>query len=180
MRGAIDDLPAGEVALIQMRDISAESGVDWPGAIKVVPPGKRLPDFLQLGDVVFTTRGVRNVAAVVDDVPGPGICAPNLFVIRLAKGAPCLPGYLAWYMNQRPAQSYLQRSATGSSILNIRREVVEMLAVPIPRLQEQEAIIELSNAARVERRLLHNLIKNRDQQLEALALGLAGSAEAGL
>jgi restriction endonuclease S subunit len=160
-----------------MRDVNPE-GIDWLGAMRVDPPGKRKPDYLMPGDVIFTSRGTRNLAVAVADIPCPAIGAPNLFVIRLGQASVCLPNYLAWFMNQRPAQDYFQRSATGTNILNIRREVVEQLAVPVPSLRRQKAIAEFDATARLEREVLRGLIKNRDQQMEALALGLAGCGEA--
>lgn len=177
VRGAIDGLASGDVALLQMRDVEAE-GIDWIGAARIDPPGKRKPNYLINGDVIFTSRGTRNLAVAIADIPCPAICAPNLFVIRLGQANACLPEYLAWFMNQRPAQDYFQRSATGTNILNIRREVVEHLAVPVPSLLRQKAIIDLDAAARLEREVLRGLIRNRDQQMEALALGLAGGGEA--
>jgi hypothetical protein len=178
IRGAADRLEGGGVALLQIRDIDAETGIDWASALHVTPPGKRKPDYLIPGDVIFTSRGARNLAVTVMDVPCPAICAPNLFVIRVDRASPCLPEYLAWFMNQRPAQDYFMRSATGTSILNIRREVIEQLIVFVPSLHRQRAIIEFSAAARLEREVLRGLIKNRDRQMEALALGLAECAEA--
>lgn len=180
VRGAVDELPEGDVAMVQMRDVGSEGWIDWEGVVRIDPPGKRLPDFLRPGDLIFTTRGARNIAAVVENFPGTAICAPNLFIIRVAAGAACLPDYLGWYMNQRPAQAYFQRSATGTSIMNIRREVVEALEVPVPDLREQQVIVGMSHAARAEKRLFQQLIQNRDQQMEALAAALAGSTEARL
>lgn len=178
IRGAVDRLESGDVALLQIRDIDAEKGIAWTDALRVTPPGKRKPDYLIPGDVIFTSRGARNLAVAVMDVPCAAICAPNLFVIRLVGGDSCLPEYLAWFMNQRPAQDYFLRSATGTNILNIRREVIEQLKVNVPSLHQQRAIIELDAAARLECEILRGLIKNRSQQMEALALGLARCGEA--
>lgn len=161
--------------MLQMRDVDEQWGIAWEEAVRIEPPGKRAPNFLEPGDVLFTSRGTKNLAVAVHETPGPAICAPNLFVVRPYQQSTCLPAYLAWYMNQRPAQSYFQRSATGTNILNIRREVVEQLLIPVPSLAEQQAIVGFADAARTERNLLRGLIRNRDQQLEALALGLAGS-----
>jgi restriction endonuclease S subunit len=173
MRGAVDHLPQGNVRMVQMRDVDIERGLAWDTAAQIEPPGKRSANLLQSGDVLFTTRGTRNVAIMLKDVPGPAICAPNLFIIRLRDRRTCLEGYLAWFINERPGQAYFQRSATGTNILNIRREVLEQFEIPVPSLAEQQAIVDFADAARAERDLLRGLIKNRDQQLEALALGLA-------
>lgn len=171
-------MPVGNVAILQMRDIDSEAGVNWAQALRISPPGKRKPDYLLPGDVIFTSRGARNLAVAVMDVPDQAICAPNLFVIRMAQKGVCLPEYLAWFINQRPAQDYFLRSATGTNILNIRREVIEQLKVFVPSLHQQEIITKFDAAARLERELLQELIKNRNDQMEALALSLAGCAEA--
>lgn len=175
VRGAVHDLAIGSVIMLQMRDVDEQEGIAWEDAVRIEPPGKRTPNFLEPGDVLFTSRGAKNLAVAVRETPGSAICAPNLFIVRLYEQSACLPAYLAWYMNQRPAQLYFQRSATGTNILNIRREVVEQLLIPVPSLAEQHAIVGFADAARTERNLLRGLIRNRDQQLEALALGLAGS-----
>lgn len=178
VRGSVDDLPVGDVVMLQMRDVDMEAGIQWDTATRIQPPGKRSPDYLADGDVIFTSRGARNLSLPITSPPGPAICAPNFFVIRVRKPSACLPRYLAWFMNQSPVQNYLQREATGSSIMNIRREVVERIEIPVPSLSWQNAIIRIYDDSRREREILRNLIQNRNQQLEALAFGLAGCTEA--
>ena len=102
----------------------------------------------------------------------PAVCSPHFFVIRLTDPTAILPEFVAWQINQRPAQEYFQREATGSYILNIRREVVENLLLVIPPVDQQRAIIALARAAGIERAALSKLIDNRNHQIEAIALGL--------
>ena len=163
--------------MLQMRDIDVERGIVWSSAAKIDPPGKRSPDYLQSGDVIFTSRGARNIAVAAIAVDRKAICGPNLFIIRIRDRRQCDPRYLAWYINQRPCQTYLQREATGTNILNIRREVVENIAIPVPSLARQESIIDFDRSARLEQKLLRDLIVNREQQMEALAVGLAQGEE---
>jgi restriction endonuclease S subunit len=69
-------------------------------------------------------------------------------------------------------QEYLRREATGSHILNIRREVIERLEIVVPSLARQAAIVAFAEAAAREKRLLSTLIENRQQQINQLAAGL--------
>ena len=92
----------------------------------------------------------------------------------------CKPGeldarFLAWQLNQKPCQDYLKREATGSYILNIRREVMDRLPIALPPMREQRAIAGLAEAARHERLALNKLIENRTHLLEAIAVGLHGN-----
>lgn len=172
-RGAVDDLPHGDVGVVQMRNVDAEAGVDWDAVQRVTLPSKRAPTFLAAGDIIFTTRGARNHALALNEVPGLAVCSPHFFVIRSRDPSRIVPAFLAWQINQRPAQEYFQREATGSHILNIRREVIENLPVAVPPVATQHIIVALAEAVHAERAALTRLIDNRNQQLEAIALGLA-------
>ena len=172
LRGAVDELAGGDVAIVQMRNVDAESGVNWSDVQRIALPSKRQPAFLAVGDVIFTTRGTRNFALALDAVEGEAVCSPHFFVIRVFDANRIAPAFLAWQINQRPAQEYFQREATGSHILNIRREVIENLSLALPRLTTQRAIVAFDNAARAERAALAKLIENRNHQIESIALGL--------
>ena len=172
LRGAVDALPVGDVAVIQMGNVHPETGVDWSSTQRIALPSRRSANFLASEDVIFTTRGTRNFALALGQIPGLAVCSPHFFVMRVIDPCRIIPAFLAWQINQRPAQEYLRREATGSYILNIRREVIENLSLAIPPLEQQRAIIALADAARAERGALTRLIDNRNQQLEAIALGL--------
>ena len=172
LRGAVDELACGNVAIVQMRNVDADSGVNWHEVQRITLPSNRPPALLAVGDIIFTTRGTRNFALALDTVVGEAVCSPHFFVIRVSEANRIAPAFLAWQINQRTAQEYFQREATGSHILNIRREVIENLPLTIPPLATQRAIIALTKAASDERLALTRLIDNRNQQLEAIALGL--------
>lgn len=172
LRGAVDELASGEVAIVQMRNVDADSGVNWREVQRIALPSKRPPAFLAVGDIIFTTRGTRNFALALDTVEGAAVCSPHFFVIRVLDTHRIAPAFLAWQINQRTAQEYFQREATGSHILNIRREVIENLSLAIPPLVTQLAIVALADAARAERAALTRMIENRNNQIEAIALDL--------
>lgn len=173
LRGTVDELKRGTVAIIQMRNVDVENGISWGEVQRVELPSKRPPALLAAGDILFTTRGARNFALALDVVEGQAVCSPHFFVIRVCDPGQIEPQFLAWQINQRPAQEYLQREATGSHILNIRREVIESLQIAVPPLATQRTIVALADAARAERAALFRLMDTRSQQLEAIALGLA-------
>lgn len=174
LRSAVDDFPPGDIGVIQMRNVDPETGVDWASVSRVeLPPARRI-EFLNPGDVIFSTRGARTYAVALGAAPFPAVCSPHFFVLRI-RGPAVEPRFLAWQINQAPAQEYLQREATGSHILNIRREVIERLEIVIPSLARQAAIVAFAEDVTREKRLLSALIENRQQQMNALAAGLRTS-----
>lgn len=172
LRGAVEALPPGDTAVVQMRNVNIEVGVDWVNVARVTLPTSRSTNYLARGDVIFTTRGTRNFALALNEVRSLAVCSPHFFVIRLNDPAATLPEFVAWQINQRPAQEYFQREATGSYILNIRREVADNLPLVLPPIEQQRAIIALAQAAGFERAALAKLIANRNQQMEVIAFGL--------
>ena len=171
LRSAVDELPRGETGIVQMRNVDPDAGVVWPSVARVdLPPARRL-DFLAEGQVIFSTRGTRTYAVALAEPPFPAVCSPHFFVLRVSE--PDIdPRFLAWQINQEAAQDYLQREATGSHILNIRRDVVERLEIMIPSRARQVAIVAFAEAAAREKRLLTDLIHNRQRQMRTLAAGL--------
>ena len=170
LRGAVDALEDGDTAVVQMRNVNAATGVNWNTTSKVTLPTKRKPDWLQNGDVIFAARGAKNYAVALENVPYAAVCSPHFFILRIKNG--CDPAFLAWQINQKPAQEYFKRSATGSYILNIRREVIENLKIALPSLDQQRMIVQHFQAATAEHHALEELIENRNREIEAIALGL--------
>lgn len=174
LRSGVDEFPPGDIGVIQMRNVDPETGVDWPSVSRVDLPPARKIEILNPGDVIFSTRGTRTYAVALGTAPFPAVCSPHFFVLRI-RGGGVEPRFLAWQINQAPAQEYLQREATGSHILNIRREVMERLEIAIPPLARQAAIVAFAEEATREKRLLSALIENRQLQMNALAAGLCAS-----
>ncbi|ALN90177.1 hypothetical protein LG3211_1201 [Lysobacter gummosus] len=111
---------------------------------------------------------------MLDDPPQRTVCSPHLYVIRVTQLQRLLPGFLAWQLNQLPAQRYLHQSAEGSHQLSIRRTELEKVEIRIPPIEQQRAVIELERTANAEREALKALINNREAELAAVAERLLG------
>jgi hypothetical protein len=177
-RGSIQESVDGNALAVQMKDVDSECGVSWTGVMRTSLVGRKQPDWLRAGDVLFVSKGVRFYAVCIDEPPGPAVCSPHFFHLQVAPHVPILPTFLAWQINQPPFQRQLQQAAEGSSQLSIRRPVLESLTLVVPSLANQHRIVALSDLARQERRALHQLIRNREQQLQTLAEDLTQSAQA--
>lgn len=176
-RGSVAVAAQGNASVVQMRDVSASGAVAWSQLARTaLRTGRRAPDWLQPGDVLFAARGARNYAICLDEVPTPAVCAQYFFVLRCKPGAAVLPGYLAWYINRSPSQRYLASNAEGTDQLSIRRGVLEAMPVAVPLLAQQRLLVQLAVTAQQERSRLEALIRNREQQLDGLAQRLLAPA----
>jgi hypothetical protein len=170
-RGSVPAIEDGNSLALQMRDIDPESGVAWSGVVRTQLEESRNPQWLQEGDVVFVARGSRNYAVCLQDVPAHVVCSQYFFLLR-SKTRDILPAFLAWQINQAPAQRYLASTAEGTDQLSIRRGVLEALPLAVPPLARQHLIVELATAVREEKKYMETLIQNRQRQLDALAFDL--------
>ena len=176
-RGSIEEVADADALAVQMKDVDPELGVSWPGVTRTALAGRKQPEWLKAGDVLFVSKGARFYAVCIDEPPSQAVCSPHFFHLQVAPQTPVLPAFLAWQINQPPFQRQLQQAAEGSSQLSIRRPVLESLMLSVPSLANQQRLVALAELAWHERRALHQLIHNREQQLQALAESLAHSAQ---
>lgn len=177
-RGSIGKSGDCGILAVQMKDVHPDCGLNWPDVTRTSLAGRKQPDWLQAGDVLFLSKGARFYAVCIDEPPSAAVCSPHFFLLRVKRQVLLLPDFLAWEINQPPFQRQLQQAAEGSSQLSIRRPVLESLTLCVPSLADQQRIVALASLARQERHILHQLIHNREQQLQALAEGLAHAAQA--
>lgn len=168
-RTTVEEVVNGDVLVVQMKDVGPEIGVDWAGAIRTRLAGRKQPDWIQDGDILFAAKGARFYAVCAGAPPSHAVCVPAFFHLRVHATAQVDPHFLAWQINQSPCQRQLLQAAEGSSQLSIRRPVLEQLALSIPAVEEQRRIVALAELAQRERRALQRLINNREQQLQAIA-----------
>jgi hypothetical protein len=168
-RTTVEEVPGGDVHVIQMKDVSPELGVDWSAVMRTRLAGRKQPDWIVDGDILFAAKGARFYAACVGAALPHAVCVPAFFHLRVRPETALEPEFLAWQINQPPCQRQLLQAAEGSSQLSIRRAVLEQLVLAVPPIAEQRRIVALASLAVRERQALQRLIHNREQQLQAIA-----------
>ncbi|WP_249040855.1 restriction endonuclease subunit S [Marilutibacter maris] len=119
--------------------------------------------------MLFVAKGSNAYAAPVPRAPERTVCSQHIYVVRVKEPGYVLPAFLAWQLNQPPAQRYLRQSAEGSHQLSVRRSVLDATQIRIPPLEQQRVVVELERLARAEREAMQSLIKNRETELAILA-----------
>ncbi len=169
-RGKIPEHKGSGVHAVQMKDVSALDGISWNSCVETEITGKREPDWLIQGDVLFVARGSHNYAVLVDETEPAvkAVAAPQFYRIR-CKRQEVLPEYLVWFLNQEPCQRYFQREAEGSVTKSIRRSVLEDTFVAVPSLERQHSIIRLASTLHKEQQLIKQLIHNGETMMNSIA-----------
>ena len=161
-RGALVPVAHGDVAVVQIKDVDAESKLCDADLIRVTLSTKKRPDFLKQDDILFVSRGTSFPAAIVQCPLRLTVAAPKLFVLR-AKSRHVLPAYIAWYLNHQRAQRYFSQQVVGSSTQMISRQALEDLPIDIPPLDRQELIVNAHRCWLREKQLLRALETKKTQ-----------------
>lgn len=168
-RGGITGVPGGGAHVVQMKDLSRSGLAPAAEWLETALPGRSAGHGLADGDILFGARGTSYCACLVSDPPQGAVASQHMYVIRVKRPHSLLPEFLAWQLNQPPAQRYCVQSAEGSRQLSLRRAVLEALPLRVPTLALQHAAIGLQRTADAERNALQALIDHRAAELAAIA-----------
>jgi restriction endonuclease S subunit len=159
-REGIEPADDGRLLVIQIKDIGSHGEVEPEGIVRVETDGIKPYFFVQPQDVLFTTRGTSRRAASVGDGFNDTIFVAQIFAIRsLAEHV--LPEYLAWYLNQYPAQEHFETYTSGTTIQNVRKAVLAALPVDVPPVTTQQLVLKIAGLRRRENELRQALEEKR-------------------
>jgi hypothetical protein len=129
--------------------------------LRIVPGRGTARYEVHSGDVVFMSRGTRNLAWAIAAVPVPTIVSVSFYILR--PKAEVEPSYLAWYLNQPPAQGAIDQIRTGAGTPIVQRAAFERLEVVVPAPDVQSAIGHLAELQARERQLRAGLVEATDR-----------------
>ena len=174
-RGKVEPSDDPNAAVIQIKDLSDRLGTS-PGETIEIQLGDLVrvrldnpaPHFLRPGDVLFLSRGHRQVAAVFTGTETDTIAASYFFVLR-----PVLqkihPAFLAWFINQAEFQEKLRPLSYGTHMQLVSIGDFKDLTVVVPPFPVQYAILELQNFVDRERQLSASLQEKRERLVLAVS-----------
>lgn len=167
-RGKIPEKSGGGIHVVQMKNISVDNHINWDSIIETEFTGKKQPDWLIKGDVLFAARGARNYAALIDRDIEQLVSSPHFYILKINNQA-VLPEFLVWQLNQKQLQNYFDRSSEGTLTKSVRRSVLENAEIHIPPIEKQTQILGLHKTLLQEKRLYTELIENADKLMNSIA-----------
>ncbi|MFI8718143.1 restriction endonuclease subunit S [Stenotrophomonas sp. NPDC077464] len=175
-RGAITPAADGPVRVIQLKNVTATGMQGADELLRTHLSHRKTPDWVKDGDVLLAARGSHPMAALLCSPAERTVCSPHLYVIRLKDPSSVMPAFLAWQLNQRRAQDYLQGQSAGSRQQSVRKASVEALTVQVPSLLRQMRIVTIARTAQLELRHCEQLMAARHDEVARYAeLLLSGS-----
>jgi len=161
----VEEDPGGDLLVFQIRSLEQRGTVQAEDGMRLYFPEVSPNLLLRRGDVLFAARGMRNVGAVIDFDPDRAIASGQLLWMR-PKSKSIEPAYLAWWLNQQPAQQFLDVHKRGTRMPIITRNALLELPVSVPSREIQRQFVELDRLRRQEQILSGRLTEKREQLYE--------------
>jgi hypothetical protein len=161
--------PDGSHFLLQARDFNTLHQVDWSNLTRFTPAGSTTKSEIRQGDVLFLAKGQDNFAYPINCVTNHVLAANSFYILRPDK-ATVLPDYLAWWLNQTPAQEYIKLNRSGSSLPFLSVSALSCLEVPIPNIEMQRKIGDLELLRKKEADLLGLYLTKKTALIQTVCL----------
>jgi restriction endonuclease S subunit len=158
---------SGQYLVVQAGDILSDAGFSGSSLVRVSLPDVKRSQVLENGDVLFISRGPRKQAIAITWPIENTIATSQFFVLRPDERLS--PEFLAWYINQRPAQRYIEEYSTGTSASLINLEAMKRLPVEAPPPETQALITKIHQLSMREKELME-AIKNKRRALIEMTL----------
>ena len=115
-------------------------------------------------------RGARNYSLIIDKMPDGVLAAACFFIVRVSNSE-VLPEYLWWYLNQAPVEGYLKRfSGRSVHMPVVRRAVLESIDIPVPPVNVQKKVADLTALMTKEQDLYKKLAEKRKYLMTEICL----------
>ena len=143
----------GNAWYLQAADLKADGCLSGGLKPTLYLEGKLQDRLLKKNDVLFMAKGVNNLALAYDPKTYGALIPSTAFLIISNSNSGVLPGYIAWYINQPPAQQYLKAQAKGSSPPSITVKTLGELEIHIPDIETQKIILKIHDLRMREKQL---------------------------
>ncbi len=167
-RGKIEPDAGGQYQVVQIGNIAPDARLSNGALTRISLPDVKPSQLLEKGDVLFISRGLRKQAVAITRPIENAIAISQFFVLRADKKV--LPEYLAWYINQRPAQRYIEEHSTGTSVSLINMEALKLLPIRVLPLASQRRIIKIHQLGLREKELVEAIQDCRRAVIELTLL----------
>ena len=142
-RGRLQPATRGGLLAIQLGDLSQDGHILPERLTRVDFDGKPEKFLVGPGDVLFRSRGEKNIAVSLDDrFVERAVAVLPIYILRPRPDV-IQPEYLAWIINQVPSQRYFDRVASTTTIRMVPRSSLESLEIQVPSLELQHKITAL-------------------------------------
>ena len=161
------DIPPGNIAVIQMKDVSLNDFSINGTPQKISDIGFLEHHYLLKGDILFLRAGANNFAFHYDGKFPVAVASSMFFVLRPIR-SDVISEYVFIFLNQYAAQAKLHPIKAGTHVTNVTKAMLEQLNVPLPSIEVQKNIVSAHQQLQLEKTISENIIRNKSMLLNSI------------
>jgi len=163
-RNGLKKYPNGKLGVIQMKDLK-EFDIDLQNIDYITDDSIGSNHCLSKNDIIIKTRGEQNTSYILEEEINAVASAP-LLVLKV-KTKTVIPGYLYWYLNQKPAKEHYNLIAKGTLQKIISINNLKDMEIEVPPLKIQQLIVDIDTLSRREKELTEELYNKKEAVITA-------------
>jgi len=172
-RGKIMESHAGSHRLLQAKDV-VERSLCWETTISFNPELNPSRYRIEKNDILFIARGYENRAYLAINPPDNVLASNTFYIIKVHK---IQPGYLAWWLNERPAQAYFAQFQVKMGYAYMSKKNLVSLEVPVPSPEIQEKISNALVLWNREQHIISKIQELKESVMSSIFLSAAQKKE---
>ncbi len=161
--------PDGEVKYLQSKHFSRDGNYLNLAFDELLLTNKSRKHLLKDGDILFSSKGMVNFAAVYKESMGFAIASSTFSVIKLRTND-FLPEYIKWYLNHPSTLASIRSKAMGTSVLLVTLAQLNEIEIPCVSISEQKIIVAMDSLFRQEKGIMQRLLELKQKQINYLLL----------
>lgn len=164
-RTAVKNSPKGNTFVLFAKDIALDGTINTFELTSSNLPLLKTSSFTLNKDIILSSRGSFR-AGILHDNRKNIIAASSVYILRI-KTSKILPEFILTLLNSKIGQNSLQKIVTGTTIKTILKKDLEELEIPIPKIQDQQTIIQIEKNWKNRENLLNKKISINQKISEA-------------
>lgn len=158
---------SGSVAYLQVRQFTDDGRFSVKTDEYINLDDRSESHLLKEGDVLFVGKGNRLFAWCYHHTDQPAVASSIFFVLRPDVKL-INPDYLAAILNAPPIKATFQQIGSGTNIFSIRKSELAAFEIPLPSLQQQKRIADMTKLHQDEIELAQQLITQKQNLYTAI------------
>jgi restriction endonuclease S subunit len=157
--------------LIQIKNIIKDGfnkKLDVSNLDKINSPTDNANLYVENGDILILKKGDDHNSYMLENVPKATLVGHNFLIIRSLDKENFPPEFLKFFINLPSTQLFLDSQTSGGRQADLGKAALEKLNIPLLSKEEQNVLMALAFEISKEKKILEQLISNREKQLQTL------------
>lgn len=161
-RGSLQDDPSGDYCVLNSKSVK-NGYIDYGELVRISTVIKQPFKFVETGDILVCAKTTQHSAYVFESQQMKTVASSYFQIVRINNKDNLLPDYLAWFINHPDSQQALSQLATGTTVKNLKKSVLDSFAITIPSIENQLHVIETATCVTEKLQILKELQLETDR-----------------